>query len=101
MPFLGGDAYWGDRMRIAQVSPFLPSRSGGSVVYSTNLAHQLKRRGHDVEDYAGRTTAGGGQKFKEKKVGLHTRPTFRIAFRVNPMAELLPHLPQSDSGVIH
>src|SRR5437867_12960988 len=101
MPFLGGAAYWGDRMRIAQVSPFLPSRSGGSVVYSTNLALQLKRRGHDVEYYAGRTTAEDGQILKEKNVAVHTRPTFGIAFGVNPMAYVLPDLLKSDADVIH
>src|SRR6058998_3761144 len=101
MPFLGGAAYWEDRMRIAQVSPFLPSRSGGSVVYSTNLALQLKRRGHDVEYYAGRTTAEDGQILKEKNVAVHTRPTFGIAFGVNPMAYVLPDLLKSDADVIH
>jgi len=54
MPFLGGAAYRGDRMRIAQVSPFLPSRAGGSVVYCSNLAMQLEKRGHTVEFFASR-----------------------------------------------
>src|SRR6266705_2142153 len=53
-------------MRIAQVSPFLPSRSGGSVVYSTNLALQLQGRGHDVEFYAARTSVEDGAVLKEK-----------------------------------
>src|SRR5437667_3351822 len=101
MPFLRGAAYWGDRMRIAQVSPFLPSRSGGSVGYSTNLALRLKRRGHDVEYYAGRTTAEDGQILKAKNVAVHTRPAVGIAFGVNPMAYLLPDLLRSDADVIH
>src|SRR5438046_6720936 len=88
-------------MRIAQVSPFLPSRAGGSVIYSTNLALQLKIRGHDVEFYAARTTAEDGELLKEKNVAVHTRPTFGVAFGVNPMAFVLPDLLKSDAEVIH
>src|SRR5438874_10552767 len=87
-------------MRIAQVSPFLPSRAGGSVIYSTNLALQLKIRGHDVEFYAARTTAEDGEILKEKNVAVHTRPTFGVAFGVNPMAFVLPDLLKSDAEVI-
>src|SRR3989475_9115297 len=88
-------------MRIAQVSPFLPSRAGGSVVYSTNLALQLQSRGHDVEFFAARTSAEDGGSLKERHVAVHTRPTFGIAFGVNPMAYLLSALPRSDGETIH
>jgi glycosyltransferase involved in cell wall biosynthesis len=88
-------------MRIAQVSPFLPSRAGGSVVYSTNLALQLRRRGHDVEFYAARTSAEDGEVLKERQVAVHTRPAMGIAFGVNPMAYVLPDLLRSDAEIIH
>src|SRR5438046_10728389 len=88
-------------MRIAQVSPFLPSRAGGSVVYSTNLALQLKIRGHDVEFYAARTTAEDGGILKEKNVAVHTRPTLGVAFGVPPMAFVLPDLLRSGAALIH
>src|SRR3989442_4613673 len=88
-------------MRIAQVSPFLPSRAGGSVVYSTNLALQLQSRGHDVEFFAARTSAEDGGSLKERHVAVHTRPTFGIAFGVNPMAYLLSDLLRSDAEIIH
>ncbi len=88
-------------MRIAQVSPFLPSRTGGSVVYSTNLALQLQSRGHDVEFFAARTTAEDGESLKERHVAVHTRQAFGIAFGVNPMAYLLPDLLRSDAEIIH
>jgi len=88
-------------MRIAQVSPFLPSRSGGSVVYSTNLALQLQGRGHDVEFYAARTSMEDGAVLKDRHVAVHTRPAVGIAFGVNPMAYVLPDLLRSDADVIH
>src|SRR5205809_5943314 len=88
-------------MTIAQVSPCLRSRAGGSVIYSTNLALQLKIRGHDVEFYAARTTAEDGEILKEKNVAVHTRPTFGVAFGVNPMAFVLPDLLKSDAEAIH
>src|SRR2546422_420867 len=88
-------------MRIAQVSPFLPSRAGGSVVYSTNLALQLQSRGHYVEFFAARTSAEDGGSLKERHVAVHTRPTFGIAFGVNPMAYLLSDLLRSDAEIIH
>jgi glycosyltransferase involved in cell wall biosynthesis len=91
----------GDRVRIAQVSPFLPSRAGGSVVYSTNLALQLRRRGHDVEFYAARTGAEDGEALKERRVAVHTRLAFGVAFGVNPMAYVLPDLLKSDAEIIH
>ena len=88
-------------MRIAQVSPFLPSRAGGSVVYSTNLALQLKKRGHDVEFYAARTTAEDGVVLKDRDVSVHTSRALGVAFGVNPMAYVLPDLMKSDAEVIH
>jgi glycosyltransferase involved in cell wall biosynthesis len=88
-------------MRIAQVSPFLPSRSGGSVVYSTNLALQLQGRGHDVEFYAARTSVEDGKVLKDRNVAVHTRPAVGIAFGVNPMAYVLPDLLRSDADVFH
>ena len=88
-------------MRIAQVSPFLPSRAGGSVIYSTNLALQLQGRGHDVEFYAARTSVEDGAVLKDRNVAVHTRPAVGIAFGVNPMAFVLPDLLKSDAEVIH
>jgi len=88
-------------MRIAQVSPFLPSRSGGSVVYSTNLALQLQGRGHDVEFYAARTSVEDGAVLKDRNVAVHTRPAVGIAFGVNPMAYVLSDLLKSDADVFH
>src|SRR3989475_3270711 len=88
-------------MRIAQVSPLLASRAGGAVVYSTNLALQLKRRGHDVEFYAARTTAEDGVVLKDRDVSVHTSRALGVAFGVNPMAYVLPDLMKSDAEVIH
>src|SRR5437763_17145923 len=88
-------------MRIAQVSPFLPSRAGGSVIYATNLALQLKIRGHAVEFYAARTTAEDGEILKEKNVAVRTRPASGGAFRVNPMAFVLHDLLKSDAQLLH
>lgn len=88
-------------MRIAQVSPFLPSRAGGSVVYSTNLALQLRRRGHEVEFYAARTSPEDGAILKERQVAVHTRPSHGVAFGVNPMAYVLPDLLKSNAEIIH
>jgi glycosyltransferase involved in cell wall biosynthesis len=79
----------------------LPSRSGGSVVYSTNLALQLQDRGHDVEFYAARTTAEDGEALKERHVAVHTRPALAVAFGVNPMVYVLPDLLKSDADVMH
>src|SRR5438046_9168103 len=88
-------------MRIAQVSPFLPSRAGGSVIYSTNLALQLQGRGQYVQFYAARTSVEDGAVLKDRNVAVHTRPAVGIAFGVNPMAFVLPDLLKSDAEVIH
>lgn len=88
-------------MRIAQVSPFLPSRAGGSVVYSTNLALQLERRGHDVEFYAAGTNADDGETLRKGHVTVHTRRSYGEAFGINPMAYVLPDLLRSDAAIIH
>jgi hypothetical protein len=68
----------------------LPSRAGVSVVYSTNLALRLRRRGHDVEFHAARTSAEEGEALKERQVAVHTRPAFGVALSVNPVANVLP-----------
>ena len=88
-------------MRIAQVSPFMPSRASGSVVYSTNLSLQLESRGHDVEFYAAGTTADDGESLRKGNVTVHTRPSYGVAFGVNPMAYVLTDLLKSDAAVIH
>ena len=101
MPFLEVAARRGNWMRIAQVSPFLPSRAGGSIVYSTNLALQLEHRGHDVEFYASGASASDGESLRRGHVTVHTRPSHGIAFGVNPMAYVLHDLLQSEAAVIH
>src|SRR3989440_4430610 len=88
-------------MRIAQVSPFLPSRSGGWVVSSTILALQLQGGGHDVDFYAARTSVEDGAVLKDGNVAVHTRPAVGIAFGVNPMAYVLSDLLRSDADVFH
>jgi glycosyltransferase involved in cell wall biosynthesis len=65
------------------------------------LALQLRRRGHDVEYYAARTSAEDGAVLKERQVAVHTRPSLGVAFGVNPMAYVLPDLLKSAADVIH
>jgi glycosyltransferase involved in cell wall biosynthesis len=65
------------------------------------LALQLRRRGHDVEYYAARTSAEDGESLKERQVAVHARRAFGVAFGVNPMAYVLPDLLRSDAEIIH
>lgn len=88
-------------MRVAQVSPFLPDRTGGSVIYSSNLALQLERRGHEVEFYAAQTGLDGGEGLRERNVTVHARPALGVAFGVNPIVYLLRDLLRSEADVIH
>lgn len=88
-------------MRIAQVSPFMPSRAGGSVVYSTNLALELQRRGHDVEFYAAAAEADGGGSLRQSRVAVHARRMYGVAFGVNPIAYVLRDLLRSEAAIFH
>ena len=61
VPFLVDASVRRDRMRIAQASPFLPSRARRSLVYSTNVGLQRVR-------YADQIVGSGPRKRKELAV---------------------------------
>jgi len=57
-------------------------------VYSTNLALQLRRCGHDVEFYAADTSGENSEALQEGQVVVHTRPALGAVSSVNPVANV-------------
>ncbi len=88
-------------MKIAQIAPFLPERPGGSVVYSSNLAVELEKRGHDVDFYAPNFPPNGHRKFMGDHIPIHTTRCYGLMFGVNPLTFLTRELAKSDADVLH
>jgi len=88
-------------MRIAQVSPFLPSRAGGSVVYSSNLAMQLEKRGHTVEFFASRYPNTDRRTKMGTDIAVQASRCYGLALGINPMSYLLSRLMRSSVDVVH
>jgi len=101
MPFLEVAAHWGNRMRIAQVSPFLPSRAGGSVVYSSNLAMELEKRGHTVEFFASRYPQEDRRNKMGTDIAVRASRCYGLAFGINPISYVLSRLMKSPVDVVH
>ena len=91
----------GERMRIAQVSPFLPSRAGGSVVYSSNLSMHLEKRGHTVEFFASRYPRTDHRKTMGNDIPVQASRCYGLALGVNPMSYVLSRLMRSPVDVVH
>lgn len=88
-------------MKIAQIAPFLPERPGGSAVYSSNLALELEKRGHDVEFYAPNFPPNGHRQYLGSHIPLHTSRCFGLMFGVNPLTFLARELARSNADVLH
>jgi len=88
-------------MRIAQVSPFLPSRAGGSVVYCSNLAMQLEKRGHTVEFFASRYPHADRRNKMGTDIAVQASRCYGLALGINPMSYVLSRLMKSPVDVVH
>jgi glycosyltransferase involved in cell wall biosynthesis len=90
-------------MRIAQVSPFLPGKAGGSVVYSTNLSRELANRGHDVEFFAANYPANGHDSTAGlgNQIRMRTSPCFGLMMGINPVSFILRKLIRTKADVVH
>lgn len=88
-------------MRVAQVAPFLPERPGGSVVYSTNLAVQLEKRGHQVDFFAPNFPPNGHRHYMGSRIPIHTARCYGLMFGVNPLTFMTKELARSNADVLH
>ncbi|HYM40923.1 MAG TPA: glycosyltransferase family 4 protein [Thermoplasmata archaeon] len=88
-------------MRIAQVAPFLPERPGGSVVYSSNLALELEKRGHEVDFFAPNFPPNGHRKYLGNHIPIHTSRCYGLMFGVNPLTFLTRELAKTPVDVLH
>lgn len=88
-------------MRIAQVAPFLPERPGGSVVYSTNLALELEKRGHEVDFFAPDFPPNGHRRYLGRHIPIHTSRCYGLMFGVNPLTFLTRELAKTRADVLH
>lgn len=88
-------------MKIAQVAPFLPERPGGSAVYSSNLAVQLEKRGHEVQFFAPNFPPNGHRNHIGTRIPLRTSRCFGLALGVNPLTFLTGALAKTDADILH
>ncbi len=88
-------------MRVAQVAPFLPERPGGSVVYSSHLAVELEKRGHEVDFYAPNFPPNGHRHYMGDRIPIHTSRCYGLMFGVNPLTFMTKELARSRADVLH
>ncbi len=88
-------------MRIAQIAPFMPERPGGSVVYSSNLAVELEKRGHHVEFFAPNFPPNGHRTTIGDHIPIRTSRCYGLVFGVNPMTFMTRGLARSGADVLH
>ncbi len=88
-------------MRIAQVAPFLPERPGGSAVYSSNLAVELEKRGHQVDFFAPNFPRNGHRKYMGRHIPIHMSRCYGLMFGVNPLTFLTRELAKTRVDILH
>ncbi len=88
-------------MRIAQVAPFLPERPGGSAVYSSNLAVELEKRGHEVDYFAPNFPPNGHRRYMGKHIPIHMSRCYGLMFGVNPLTFMTRELAKTPADVLH